>query len=222
MIWKLYYRAFGTWVRASTFFTRFSFISMYNILTLTKKYQAYQDVKSDDFVLHVHWDCTFPHINLWKYNIQPHNKKIYGGIQNCMKLFHVYFCTTGEDSLINFNHNTGIVQPFHLHLSSQARGKWLSSLNSKHKKAQTPLPILKFEKEAASRASTAADSFLSNPKNEQFWNASRLLAMRRFKPLRLSLRIISSLWYLEDGVSKSSGPKESGCIWRPLNQVNYP
>lgn len=54
-------------------------------------------------------------------------------------------------------------------------------------------------------------SFLSIPKKEQFWKASRLLAIRRFKPLRLSLKIKSWLWYFVDGVSKSSGPKESGC-----------
>lgn len=85
-------------------------------------------------------------------------------------------------------------------------------MNINLKSSQTPLPILKFGKEVASRASTAdADSFLSNPKKEQFWNASRLLAIRRFKPLRLSLRIKSSLWYFEDGISKSSGPRDSGC-----------
>lgn len=76
-----------------------------------------------------------------------------------------------------------------------------------------PLPILKSERVADSRASTVdGASFLSNPKKEQFWNASRLLAIKRFNPLRLSLKIRSSLWYLvDDGISKSKGPKESGC-----------
>lgn len=82
-------------------------------------------------------------------------------------------------------------------------------------RSQPWLPILKSEKEAVSPASTVGvGSFLSNPKNEQFWNASRLLAIRRFRPPRLSLRIISSPRYLEDGMSKSNGPKESGCIRR--------
>ena len=90
--------------------------------------------------------------------------------------------------------------------------KLMLCMNINLKSSQTPLPILKFGKEVASRASTAdADSFLSNPKKEQFWNASRLLAIRRFKPLRLSLRIKSSLWYFEDGISKSSGLRDSGC-----------
>ena len=48
-------------------------------------------------------------------------------------------------------------------------------------------------------------------KKEQFWNASKLLTIRQFKPLRLSLRIKSSLWYFEDGISKSSGLRDSGC-----------
>ncbi len=130
-----------------------------------------------------------------------------------------------EKSYAQNQNCTGLHSPFHIQLSSQANGKWLSSLNVMPttklmlckninlKSSQTPLPILKFGKEAAaSRASTAdTDSFLSNPKKEQFWNASRLLAIRRFKPLRLSLRIKSSLWYLEDGISKSRGPRESGC-----------
>lgn len=62
-----------------------------------------------------------------------------------------------------------------------------------------PLPILKSERVADSRASTVdGASFLSNPKKEQFWNASRLLAIKRFSPLRLSLKIRSSLWYSFD------------------------
>ena len=75
-----------------------------------------------------------------------------------------------------------------------------------------PLPILKSERVADSRASTVdGASFLSNPKKEQFWNASRLLAIKRFNPLRLSLKIRSSLWYLvDDDISKSKGLKEVG------------
>ena len=85
-------------------------------------------------------------------------------------------------------------------------------MNINLKSSKTPLPILKFGKEVASRASTAdADSFLSNPKKEQFWNASRLLAIRRFEPIRLSLQIKSSQWYFEDGISKFSGPRDSSC-----------
>lgn len=84
-------------------------------------------------------------------------------------------------------------------------------------RSQTPLPILKSEKDAVSRASTdAVGSLLFAPKKEQFWNASRLLAIRRFNPLRLSLRTKSSLWYLEDGISKSNGPKDSGCKERNI------
>lgn len=35
--------------------------------------------------------------------------------------------------------------------------------------------------------------------------------MRRLRPPRLSLKIRSSLWYLQEGMSKSNGPNESGC-----------
>lgn len=86
---------------------------------------------------------------------------------------------------------------------------------------QTPLPILKSEKETVSRASTdGVGSFLFEQKKEQFWNASRLLAIRRFSPLRLSFRIKSSLRYLDDGSSKSNGPKDSGCIERKIKIRN--
>lgn len=74
-------------------------------------------------------------------------------------------------------------------------------------------PSLRSENWVAPRASLVNDSFLSEPKKEQLWNASRLLAINLFKPaptLVLSPRIISWPWYLE-GISKSNGPKESSC-----------
>jgi len=52
--------------------------------------------------------------------------------------------------------------------------------------------VLKFERVTDSGASTIViASFLSNPKNE--------LAIKRFNPLRLLIKIKSSIWYLYDG-----------------------
>ena len=148
--------------------------------------KAHQDVRSDDFVLFVYWDCTVFHI-IREIQFTATLQKIQVGIQDCLQLFHIYLCTTGRDfwieKLYAQNQNcSGLHRPFRVNFKSQANGTWshdypcqmpitklMLCMNIDLKTSQIALPILKFGKEVASRASTAdADSFLSNPKKEQF------------------------------------------------------
>ena len=133
--------------------------------------------------------------------------------------YPLFFGQMGQEIQIRTNiyNSRLLIQPnepqISMYISSQLLGRGYFHRSSLLKRktlalsdwADSLIPLPTLKKKVVSRASTIEDgSFLSR---KQLWNTSRLLVMRWFKPLRLSLKFRLSLWYKVDGISNPMLPK---------------